>query len=285
MICSLGLLNKLKMIILNKFLDVNQKCSLGGKTALHCAVTSGNTEVIKILATHPKLKWNEKDERGFTPIFYAARDEKSEMLEAFLPYSDIDWNMTFGRAGLPLPYLIMKWRQDAIKDDDFSSAEEYLEKMNVLLDAPLSSWNDTTFARPHDQDDEGGKTVLVRALEVEEMESLVVIFKNPHLIYDIKVAKSSALIRREFVLKCIERIKLENKMTGLNFSEAFNFLSKLYISIKESGRVKTDKIGTKSSKHKLTFVYNADSDSIELLPDSDCIDLLAEFCCANDNDI
>ncbi len=271
MVCSLGLLNKLKMIILNKFLDVNQKCYQGGKTALHCAVTSGNTEVIKILATHPKLVWNEKDERGFPPIFYAARDEKSEMLEAFLPYSDIDWNMSFGRAGLPLPYLIMNWRQHAIEDGDFFLAEEYLKKMNVLLNAPLSSWNDATFARPHDEDDERGKTVLVRALEVEEMESLVVIFKNPHLIYDIKTAKSSSLIKLDFVTKCIDRIKIENEKTGINFSDSFNFLSELYNSIEASARVKTEEIDGGAYNHIVMLNTELGSD--------DCINVLSKLLC------
>jgi len=278
MACSLGLVNKLKTIILNKFLDVNQKSAQGKKTALHCAVASGNTELIKILATHPKLLWNEEDEEGYPPIYYAARDERSEMLEAFLPYSEsgVNWNIPFGRGGFSLPYMMMHWRLQEIEDAHFSSAEEYLKKMNVLLNAPLSCWNDATPARPHDDDHERGKTVLVRALEVEEMESLIVIFKNPNLIYDIKAAKASHLITPEFVTRCIERIKVENKRIGMNFTDAFNFLNELLYelsentSIEESSRVKTNKIDTERG---------ASTHIVLLNPDSVCIDALTKLLC------
>ena len=270
MACSLGLVNKLKTIILNKFLDVNQKSAQGKKTALHCAVASGNTELIKILATHPKLMWNEEDEEGYPPIYYAARDERSEMLEAFLPYSGIDWNIPFGRGGFSLPYMMVHWRLQEIEDAHFSSAEEYLKKLNVLLNAPLSNWNDASFVRAHDDDYEGGKTVLVRALEVEEIESLVVIFKNPQLIYDIKAAKSSFLITHEFVAKCIERIKLENERTGMNFSDAFNFLSELLDWLSNKANVKENLRVKKTSGHIVMTMLN---------PDSDCINALAKMLC------
>ena len=85
--------------------------------------------------------------------------------------------------------------------------------------------------------------------------------------------KYISLIKLEFVTKCIDRIKLENEKTGINFSDAFNFLSELYNSIKASARVKTEEIYAKRGAYNHIVMLNTE------LGSDDCIDVLTKLLC------
>ena len=46
---------------------------LNGRTALHVACESGNSEVVKALLNHPDINFNLADEKGNIPLQVATR--------------------------------------------------------------------------------------------------------------------------------------------------------------------------------------------------------------------
>lgn len=224
MACAYGLVDKARVIIRNEHLEVNKATQ---KTAnfrgqyvqkqepsLIHAVLSGNTQLIEILAVHPDLAWNamhsvrlssEKSLR-VTAIAQAMRDGDSNMVEAFIPfYSTIEWELD----SYSLIRCNLCWRQQEIQAGNTQSAKEYLQIIKHLLDVPTLDWNKDK--------------LLVSALALEDIEALVVIFKSPYLIYDLEAAKRCSP-RRKTVIDCIRRVKAEHSMTGMNFSDAVDWL-------------------------------------------------------------
>ena len=221
MACAYGLVDKARVIIRNEHLEVNKTTQ---KTAryrgqyvrkkepiLIHAVQSGNTQLIEILANHPDLAWNGKlsISQSFTKstaIAQAIRDGDSNMVKAFIPfYSAIDWELE----GISLIYSNLYWRQQEIQAGNTQSAKEHLQIFKHLLDVSTLDWNKDG--------------LLDSALALEDIEALVVIFQSPHLIYDLEATKRCSP-RRKTVIDCIRRVKAEHRMTGMNFSDAVDWL-------------------------------------------------------------
>ena len=224
MACAYGLVDKARVIIRNEHLEVNKTtqktASFRGQyvqrkePSLIHAVLSGNTQLIEILANHPDLAWNDKHSislsstKSFrvTAIAQAIRDGDSNMVKAFIPfYSAIEWELE----GYSLICSNLYWRQQEIQAGNTQSAKEHLQIFKHLLDVPTLDWNKDG--------------LLVSALALEDIEALVVIFKSPYLIYDLEATKRCSP-RRKTVIDCIRRVKAEHRMTGMNFSDAVDWL-------------------------------------------------------------
>jgi ankyrin repeat protein len=73
-------------------IDVNKESSYGlfsakekkatakNKTPLYCAAANGHTEVVKLLAAHPKIDINKKTWDGRTPMAAANKEEIKTIL-------------------------------------------------------------------------------------------------------------------------------------------------------------------------------------------------------------
>lgn len=211
--CCYGLLDKVKVIIRSKHLEVNKiapiKLQRGMDSALHCAVRSGNAELIKILASHPDLMWNVVDSTRSAAILYAIKEGKRNIVQAFVTYGcdKIKWNSYDDS----LPNINLHYRWQARKKGDIYTANSHLAIFEDLLNVSMLDW----------------KSIATRALECDDVEALVIIFRNPHLIYDLKAAKRSFGIKRKTVEDCLVRVKEEHRRTGMNFSDAYDWLTGL----------------------------------------------------------
>lgn len=63
--------------------DVNQKNSLNNKTGLHFACENNSIELVRLLLSNEKIKTEDEDSSGNTPMSYAKFNGNKEIIELF----------------------------------------------------------------------------------------------------------------------------------------------------------------------------------------------------------
>ena len=268
--CMYGLQDMIQELTFNQTCLLNRTCGLINQTAAHCILYGGNVISDNILNI-PGIDWNIEDINGVTPLRFAVLSQQIENVEILIRSGKIDWRkhhkdetssviqimrwfgeddfknrdeyLMFKHSAVRLMKILVKipeidWNRVLDKTGfnllacaaTFKESEELFE---VLGDIPDLDWNHQT---------DNNLNILMIAFHYQNYSCLRKLFSMPNIDYEASrrlilhqikfdLVEDRILFRRT-ILQCIKMCVQENKKTGINYSDAVDFLKSIFNEIK-----------------------------------------------------